>query len=75
VFRLNFRLMNWGAVEDTGQSMPVLAETWSDPLRVYVTRDFPGMLDSSVLVDDLKERGCVELRTRGTEKGKGRRKL
>ncbi|KAI3130917.1 hypothetical protein CBS147330_4618 [Penicillium roqueforti] len=40
LYRLQFRLMNWGSVEDTGQSMPILAEAWSDPFRVYPAKDF-----------------------------------
>ncbi|KAJ5885565.1 Velvet factor [Penicillium tannophilum] len=42
LYGLQFRLMNWGSVEDTGQSMPILAEAWSDPFRVYAAKDFPG---------------------------------
>ncbi|KAJ6171447.1 Velvet factor [Penicillium chermesinum] len=69
-----FRLMNWGAVEDTGMAMPILAEAWSDPFRVYPAKDFPGMRDSSILAEGLKELGFVELKTRGKHKGKGRKK-
>lgn len=74
LYRLQFRLMNWGSVEDTGQSMPILAEAWSDPFRVYPAKDFPGMQDSSNLAEGLKALGFVELKTRGKGKGKGRRK-
>ncbi|KAJ5693223.1 hypothetical protein N7462_002646 [Penicillium macrosclerotiorum] len=74
LYRLQFRLMNWGSVEDTGQSMPILAEAWSDPFRVYPAKDFPGMRDSSILAEGLKELGFVELKTRGKGKGKGRRR-
>ncbi|KAL4909158.1 velvet factor-domain-containing protein [Aspergillus multicolor] len=73
LYRLQFRLMNWGAIEDTGQSMPILAEVWSDPFRVYPAKDFPGMRDSSLLTLRLKELGFVELKTRGQGMGKGRR--
>ncbi|KAL4943706.1 velvet factor-domain-containing protein [Aspergillus oleicola] len=73
LYRLQFRLMNWGSVEDTGQSMPILAETWSEPFRVYPAKDFPGMRDSSLLTLRLKELGFVELKTRGKGMGKGRR--
>ncbi|KAL4919905.1 velvet factor-domain-containing protein [Aspergillus aurantiobrunneus] len=73
LYRLQFRLMNWGAVEDTGQSMPILAEAWSEPFRVYAAKDFPGMRDSSLLTVRLKELGFVELKTRGKGMGKGRR--
>ena len=75
LYRLQFRLMNWGSVEDTGQSMPILAEVWSDPFRVYPAKDFPGMRDSSILAEGLKELGFVELKTRGKGKGKGRKRL
>ncbi|KAJ5090304.1 Velvet factor [Penicillium argentinense] len=74
LYRLQFRLMNWGSVEDTGQSMPILAEAWSDPFRVYPAKDFPGMRDSSILAEGLKELGFVELKTRGKGKGKGRKR-
>lgn len=74
LYRLQFRLMNWGNVEDTGLSMPILAEAWSDPFRVYPAKDFPGMRDSSALTEGLKELGFVELKTRGKGKGKGRRR-
>lgn len=73
-YRLQFRLMNWGSVEDTGQSMPILAEAWSDPFRVYAAKDFPGMRDSSILAEGLKELGFVELKTKGKGKGKGRKR-
>ncbi|KAJ5836074.1 Velvet factor [Penicillium robsamsonii] len=74
LYRLQFRLMNWGSVEDTGQSMPILAEAWSDPFRVYPAKDFPGMKDSSILAEGLKELGFVELKTRGHGKGKGKKR-
>lgn len=74
LYRFQFRLMNWGNVEDTGQSMPILAEAWSEPFRVYPAKDFPGMRDSSPLTEGLKELGFVELKTRGKGKGKGRRR-
>ncbi|KAA8648871.1 hypothetical protein EYZ11_006428 [Aspergillus tanneri] len=76
LYRLQFQLMNWGCVEDAGpgQSMPILAEAWSDPFRVYPAKDFPGMRDSSPLAEGLKELGFVELKTRGKGRGKGRRR-
>lgn len=74
LYRLQFRLMNWGSVEDTGQSMPILAEAWSDPFRVYPAKDFPGMQNSSILAEGLKELGFVELKTRGHGKGKGKKR-
>lgn len=63
-YRLQFRLMDWGSAETTGQSMPILAESWSDIFRVYPAKDFPGMRDSSILANGLKEMGFVELKTR-----------
>ncbi|CAG7927024.1 unnamed protein product [Penicillium olsonii] len=74
LYRLQFRLMNWGSVEDTGQSMPILAEAWSEPFRVYPAKDFPGMQNSSILAEGLKELGFVELKTRGHNKGKGKKR-
>ncbi|PYI26666.1 hypothetical protein BP00DRAFT_430128 [Aspergillus indologenus CBS 114.80] len=74
LYRLQFRLMNWGHVEDTGKSMPILAEAWTNPFRVFPAKDFPGMRDSSLLTEGLKELGFVELKTRGKGKGKGRRR-
>ncbi|KNG86865.1 velvet factor protein [Aspergillus nomiae NRRL 13137] len=73
-YRLQFRLMNWGHVEDTGQPMPILAEAWSEPFRVFPAKDFPGMQDSSPLAEGLKELGFTELKTRGKGKGKGRKR-
>ncbi|OGE47312.1 hypothetical protein PENARI_c050G03202 [Penicillium arizonense] len=74
LYRLQFRLMNWGSVEDTSQSMPILAEAWSDPFRVYPAKDFPGMRHSSILAEGLKELGFVELKIRGHGKGKGKKR-
>ncbi|KAL2856051.1 velvet factor-domain-containing protein [Aspergillus pseudoustus] len=73
IYRLQFRLMNWGEIEDTGQVVPVLAEAWSEPFRVHPAKDFPGMSDSSILDVRLKELGFVELKIRGKGIGKGRR--
>ncbi|KAJ5576404.1 Velvet factor [Penicillium sp. DV-2018c] len=75
LYRLQFRLMNWGSVEDTGQSMPILAEAWSDAFRVYPAKEFPGMRDSSILAEGLKELGFLELKTRGHGKGKGKKRM
>ena len=66
--------MNWGSVEDTGQSMPVLAETWSESFRVYPAKSFLGVRNSSVLVNGLKELGLMELNTRVEGKGRGRKR-
>lgn len=74
IYRLKFRLMNWVSVEDKGQTIPILAEAWSDPFPVYPAREFPGMSDSSSLVFVLKELGNTELQIRGKDKGKGRKK-
>jgi hypothetical protein len=71
IYRLQFRLMNWGAVLDTEMPQPILAEVWSDPFRVYSSKDFPGMRDSSLLTIKLRELGVMELKHR-TGKGKGR---
>ncbi|KAK9859676.1 Velvet factor [Penicillium brevicompactum] len=38
IYRLEFRLMNWGSIEDKGQTIPILAEAWSDPFVVYPAR-------------------------------------
>lgn len=75
LYRLQFRLMNWGSVEDTGQSMPILAEAWSDPFRVYAAKDFPGMRDSSILAEGLKELGFVELKTQGEWEREGQKEV
>lgn len=74
LYRLRFRLMNWGSVEDSGVAMPIQAETWSDPFRVYPAKDFPGMRDTSVLAKGLKEAGFEELTMRGEGRGKGRKR-
>ncbi|KAJ5171800.1 hypothetical protein N7492_004393 [Penicillium capsulatum] len=74
LYRLQFKLINWGSCEDTGQNVPIMDEAWSDPFRVYAAKDFPGMQDSSILAEGLKELGVVELKTRGKGKGKGKKK-
>lgn len=66
--------MNWGSVKDTGQSMPILIEAWSDLFCIYPVKDFPGIQDSSVLAERLKELEFAELNIRGKGKGKGRKK-
>lgn len=75
LYRLQFKLINWGSCEDTGQNVPIMDETWSDPFRVFAAKDFPGMQDSSILAEGLKELGVVELKTRGKGKGKGKKKI
>lgn len=74
LFRLQFRLFNFAFAEATNQNIPILAEAWSDPFRVYSAKDFPGMRDSSLLAEGLKELGFLDLKTRGNGKGKGRRR-
>lgn len=64
LYRLQFRLMDWGAVVDTGMPQPILAEAWSDPFRVYSSKDFPGMQKSSRLTIRLRELGFMELKPR-----------
>lgn len=71
LYRLKFRLMNWGSIEETGESMPILTETWSDTFRVHPAKDFPGMRESSRLTEQLKALGVGELKTRSKGKGKG----
>ncbi|KAL1855959.1 hypothetical protein Plec18170_003826 [Paecilomyces lecythidis] len=68
LYRLKFRLMNWGFIEETGESMPILTEIWSDTFRVHPAKDFPGMRESSRLTEQLKALGVGELKTRS--KGK-----
>ncbi|KAJ5703245.1 Velvet factor [Penicillium malachiteum] len=70
LFRLRFQLIHWGEVEDTKQSLPILAEVWSDEFRVYSTQESPGLKDPSLLSDRLKELGISEIRYRKKEKGK-----
>lgn len=64
LYRLQFRLMDWGSVVDTGVPQPILAETWSDSFRVYSSKDFPGMQKSSRLTIRLRELGFMELKPR-----------
>jgi len=70
VYRLNFKLTDWGVVEETGQPQPILAEAWSEPFTVYSSKDFPGMRESSNLTEQLRQLGIKDLRTRGKDKGK-----
>jgi hypothetical protein len=72
-YRLKFRLMDWGMAFDTVKAQPILAETMSEPFRVFSSKDFPGMKESSALTWKLKEMGMFELKPR-SGKGKGKRK-
>lgn len=72
IYRLQFRLMDWVAAIDSEAPQPILAEAWSEPFRVYSSKDFPGMRDSSLLTIRLRELGVMELKPR-TGKGKGGR--
>lgn len=65
LYRLKFRLTNWGSAKDTGQLTSILAEAWSDPFQVYSAKEFPGMRTSSALANGLKELGFAGLRSRG----------
>lgn len=69
-YRLKFRLCDWGSVHDSGVTQPILAEVWSEVFRVYTSKDFPGMKESSLLTNKLKELGAKDLKTRGKPKGK-----
>ncbi|KAJ9253981.1 hypothetical protein DTO207G8_3842 [Paecilomyces variotii] len=71
LYRLKFRLMNWGFIEETGESMPILTEVWSDTFRVHPAKDFPGMRESSRITEQLKALGVGDLKTRSKGKGKG----
>lgn len=70
VYRLKFRLLDWGLAQETGKPTPILAEIFSDPLRVYSSKDFPGMRASSALTWNLRKMGMTELKPRDG-KGKG----
>ncbi|KAL1967327.1 hypothetical protein VTN77DRAFT_3373 [Rasamsonia byssochlamydoides] len=73
VYRLKFRLMDWGRAMESGMSQPILAEVWSDPFRVYSSKDFPGMRKSTRLTERLRELGVKDLKTRkGKRRGKTR---
>ncbi|CRG83158.1 hypothetical protein PISL3812_00506 [Talaromyces islandicus] len=73
IYRLKFRLMDWGMAFETGKAQPILAETLSEPFRVFSSKDFPGMKESSALTWKLKKMGMLELKPR-SGKGKGKRK-
>jgi Velvet factor len=76
-YRLRFRLMDWGITAETGKAQPILAETFSEPFRVYTSKDFPGMRGSSTLTWNLRKMGMLDLKPRegrGNGVGKGRGK-
>ncbi|OKL58835.1 hypothetical protein UA08_05898 [Talaromyces atroroseus] len=78
-YRLRFRLMDWGITAETGTAQPILAEVFSEPFRVYTSKDFPGMRGSSTLTWNLRKMGMMELKPRegrgkGVGKGKGKGK-
>lgn len=70
LYRLKFRLLDWGLAQDTGKPSPILAEIFSDQFRVYSSKDFPGMRASSALTWNLRKMGMTELKPRDG-KGKG----
>lgn len=70
VYRLKFRLLDWGLAQETGTPSPILAEVFSDPFRVYSSKEFPGMRASSTLTWNLRRMGMTELKPRAG-KGKG----
>ncbi|KAH8704182.1 velvet factor-domain-containing protein [Talaromyces proteolyticus] len=75
VYRLKFRLMDWGMTFESGKAQPILSEIFSDPFRVYSSKDFPGMRESSALTWNLRQMGVLELKPReGKGKGKGKAK-
>ncbi|RAO70622.1 uncharacterized protein BHQ10_006634 [Talaromyces amestolkiae] len=70
LYRLKFRLLDWGLAQETGRPSPILAEIFSDQFRVYSSKDFPGMRASSALTWNLRKMGMTELKPRDG-KGKG----
>jgi hypothetical protein len=66
--------MDWGLAQETGKPQPNLAEIFSDPFRVYSSKDFPGMRASSALTWNLRNMGMTELKPRdGKGKGVGKK--
>lgn len=73
-YRLRFRLMDWGATMETGKPQPILADVYSEPFRVYSSKDFPGMRASSALTWNLRRMGMMDLKPReGKGKGVGKK--
>lgn len=73
-YRLKFRLMDWGLAAESGAPQPILAECFSEPFRVYSSKDFPGMGPSSPLTWNLRKMGMMELKPRdGKGKGVGKK--
>ncbi|KAL6871099.1 velvet factor domain-containing protein [Trichoderma novae-zelandiae] len=73
-FRLKFTLMmidpsRAGFVKH----FPILAESKSEPFKVYSAKEFPGMVASSSLAKRLKEQGCIISIKKGNDRGRGPR--
>ncbi|KAL6891474.1 velvet factor domain-containing protein [Trichoderma longibrachiatum] len=73
-FRLKFTLMmidpsRAGFVKH----FPILAESKSEPFKVYSAKEFPGMVASSSLAKRLKEQGCIISIKKGNDRGRGSR--
>ncbi|PGH21620.1 hypothetical protein AJ80_03053 [Polytolypa hystricis UAMH7299] len=66
LYRLQFTL-----IETTVGAPSILHETWSEPFRVYVAKDFPGMRPTPYLARQLKLLGAGGIKIRGESRRRG----
>ncbi|TIB57927.1 hypothetical protein E3P77_04181 [Wallemia ichthyophaga] len=59
IYQLKFTLISVLGLPIAPTELPVLAETISQPIRVYAPKDFPGMAQSTPLAKSLAERGLI----------------
>lgn len=71
-YRLFFEVMRLGDLAEPGALAPSLATAWTNEFQVYAAKDFPGMMQSSVLMKQLKALGMSSIRLR--DKGRVEKK-
>jgi len=63
-FCLRYRAFNIFSARSASGAIPVLAECFSGPFRVYSTKDFPGLRPSTDLTKRISTHGAVRLNAR-----------
>ncbi|KAF7979233.1 hypothetical protein HWV62_43198 [Athelia sp. TMB] len=75
VFVLRYRIFDVFSKSDPGDSkVPINAECFGGPFRIYASKDFPGLLESTELTKALARWG-VRVNVRATERKRRRRSL
>lgn len=63
-YQLAFELMRMEDLFEPGGAAPCLAQAWTREFHVYAAKDFPGMMQSSYLMKQLKALGMSSIRLR-----------